>query len=451
MVRQYKILFVGLDAPRVEQMALEYTRRYWWLVLIIVPIVVAIIQLVPDFDKDEGKSDDGVIHVQVSGPQFNGDVAFNTVNVVMEQAERTLQEIPKGVVERLQQAMDLLQSRNFEKAIPVLQSAAQTTPVPALFNNLGAAYLATGNLQKATEYVEKARTGSDEEAAAFNLKQIKAIQKSGALHAQGALQEVPFDRKLVASTGVASDRFGTALAVSDDTLVASAPNATVDGKLLAGSAYIFERDPASGRWMERKRLVAQDGVAFDQLGGNVVIDGDTVVLSAFRARVGGVLQQGVAYVFERDAGGVGNWGQVAKLTDDSVGAIGNFGSSLALEGDLLAVGASRGGGNGQVTIFERDRGGPGVWGKVTSILDSAVGDGGTPLEFLRWRGGARRRPLAGRRAHGRRQLLRRGRRCGLHLPPEPGRPRPLGLRRPADGGRGKPVSRRSDAGRGLAG
>ena len=65
-------------------MALEYTRRYWWLVLIIVPIVVAIIQLVPDFDKDEGKSDDGLIFVQVSGPQFNGDVAFNTVNVAME-------------------------------------------------------------------------------------------------------------------------------------------------------------------------------------------------------------------------------------------------------------------------------------------------------------------------------------------------------------------------------
>jgi len=86
-------------------MALEYTMRYGWLVLIIVPIVVAIIQLVPDFDKDEGKSksDDGVIHVQVSGPQFNSDVAFNT-DVVMEQAERTLQEIPKDVVERLQQA-----------------------------------------------------------------------------------------------------------------------------------------------------------------------------------------------------------------------------------------------------------------------------------------------------------------------------------------------------------
>jgi hypothetical protein len=44
------------------------------------------------------------------------------------------------------------------------------------------------------------------------------------------------------------------------------------------------------------------------------------------------------------------------------------------------VGASRGGGNGQVIVFERDRWGPGAWGKVTTIGDSTVGDGGTPLE-----------------------------------------------------------------------
>ena len=52
-----------------------------------------------------------------------------------------------------------------------------------------------------------------------------------------------------------------------------------------------------------------------------------------------------------------------------------------MDGDLLAVGASRGGGgNGQVTIFERDRGGPGVWGLAGSVSDGAVADGGLPLE-----------------------------------------------------------------------
>ena len=61
--------------------------------------------------------------------------------------------------------------------------------------------------------------------------------------------------------------------------------------------------------VERKRLVAQDGAAFDLLGESVAVDGDIVVLGASRAKVGGVLQQGAAYVFERHAGGVDNWGR----------------------------------------------------------------------------------------------------------------------------------------------
>ena len=126
--------------------------------------------------------------------------------------------------------------------------------------------------------------------------------------------------------------------------------------------------------------MAADGAAFDQLGGSgVAVDGDTVFLGASRAKVGDVLQQGAVYVFERNAGGADAWGQIAKLTDDSVGVIGNFGSSIAAQGDLLAVGASRAGGNGQVTLFERDPG-DGAWGKVTAIPDNAVADGGSALE-----------------------------------------------------------------------
>jgi hypothetical protein len=91
------------------------------------------------------------------------------------------------------------------------------------------------------------------------------------------------------------------VAVSGDTLVVGAPNATVDGKVFSGAAYVFERDAASGKWVERKHLIAEDGVAFDEFASTVAIDGNTIVLGAFRADVGGVLQQGAAYVFERDA------------------------------------------------------------------------------------------------------------------------------------------------------
>ena len=187
-------------------------------------------------------------------------------------------------------------------------------------------------------------------------------------------------QKLLASTGAASDRLGAALAVSGDVLVATAPGTTVDGKRFAGAAYLFLRNQETGEWIEQKQLVPEDSATFDQFGDEAAVDGDTVVVGASFAKVGSVFQQGAVYVFERDQGGVDNWGQVAKLTEDSAGLVANFGSSVAIKDDLLAVGASRAGTNGAVTIYERDRGGPGTWGRVTTISDSAVGDGGMPLE-----------------------------------------------------------------------
>ena len=203
--------------------------------------------------------------------------------------------------------------------------------------------------------------------------------------AQGVLEEVPFDQKLVPGAPAADafgDRFGVKLALAGDTLVVGASTANVGGRFFVGAADLFLRDAASGTWAAPRRLLAEDGAAFDQFGGaGVAVAGDEVFLGVPLARVDGVLQQGAVYVFARDAGGTDAWGQAAKLTDPSVGSIGHLGSSIAVDGNLMAVGASRGGGgNGQVTIFERDRGGPGIWGVAGSVSDAAVADGGLPLE-----------------------------------------------------------------------
>jgi hypothetical protein len=61
--------------------------------------------------------------------------------------------------------------------------------------------------------------------------------------------EVLVEPKLTASAGAAADLFGSALAVSGDVLVATAPHTTVDGKFFAGAAYVFMRDQTSGAWV----------------------------------------------------------------------------------------------------------------------------------------------------------------------------------------------------------
>ena len=149
-------------------------KKWWWVVAVVVPLAAASIKIIPlIWDRAHGGD---TIYVDVVGNQFNGQVAFNSVTVVAEQAQqKSGEELPESVLELLRQATDFIQSREFERAIPLLQSAEEAAPVPAVYNNLGAAYLASGYRETARRYFEKALTGSPEEktTAHFNFNQFR--------------------------------------------------------------------------------------------------------------------------------------------------------------------------------------------------------------------------------------------------------------------------------------
>ena len=60
---------------------------------------------------------------------------------------------------------------------------------------------------------------------------------------------------------------------------------------------------------EVRKLLASDLEADDRFGDSVAVDGDTAVLGAHYEDAGGG-NAGAAYVFDRDQGGVDNWGDV---------------------------------------------------------------------------------------------------------------------------------------------
>ncbi len=148
---------------------MDVPKKYWWIVGIVVPIIVALITIIPNLLREKGT-------IYVAGNQFTGNVAFYNITIVNEQARQMLgKELPDNVLETLREALNLVQSREFDKAIPLLQSTVTAAPVPSVFNNLGAAYLATGNKEKAKGYFEKAISDKpDEETAKFNLRQLVA-------------------------------------------------------------------------------------------------------------------------------------------------------------------------------------------------------------------------------------------------------------------------------------
>lgn len=168
--------------------------------------------------------------------------------------------------------------------------------------------------------------------------------------------------KLTASDGAAADGFGKSVSISGDT-VAIGADLDDDHGDSSGSAYLFDR-PESG-WTdmtETVKLTASDGAAGEYFGWSVSISGDTLVVGA-PLHPGG----GVAYLFERDEEGPGNWGQVAKLSASDGAAISWFGRTVAISGDTVVVGAradeAHGGGqSGSAYLFEKPTDG---WDETT--------------------------------------------------------------------------------------
>jgi len=154
--------------------------------------------------------------------------------------------------------------------------------------------------------------------------------------------------------------FGRNIALSGDRLVVGAPFDNSFGSE-SGSLYIFERNQGGpDTWGQVIKITASDAQLYDNFGWAVSLDGDTVVASAYVNPPGGRV-----YIYERDAGSPGGWGEVAQLNPDPPGYGAAFGESLDLDGDLLVVGAYAGGDYaGYAYVFQRQPGASG-WLRLT--------------------------------------------------------------------------------------
>lgn len=176
---------------------------------------------------------------------------------------------------------------------------------------------------------------------------------------------------------------GQSVAVSGDVLVIGESGEYSGSDYNIGAAYVFQRDQSTpGGWGEVKILRASDAQKEDHFGSSVAVSGDVIVVgSQFEDGGAGdpVTDSGAAYIFERNSGGVNNWGQVKILHAADAQAYDYFGYSVAVSGDVIVVGAwSKNGADGAAYIFQRDQGGANNWGQVkelngTSAMGSQFG------------------------------------------------------------------------------
>jgi hypothetical protein len=133
----------------------------------------------------------------------------------------------------------------------------------------------------------------------------------------------------------------------------------------AGRAYVFDKT-ASG-WKQVAELKGSDTAASDEFGSSVAISGTTVVVGAGNH----ASYAGEAYVFDKTASG---WEQVAELKGSDTAAGDYFGWSVAISGTTAVVGAyGHSGKAGRAYVFTKTAGG---WTQAAELdgSDTVAGD-----------------------------------------------------------------------------
>jgi hypothetical protein len=122
--------------------------------------------------------------------------------------------------------------------------------------------------------------------------------------------------------------FGVSVAIDGNTAVVGAPDETAGGYLSAGNAYAFNAQ--TGALMET--LTSPNAQEYGWFGWSVAIDGNTAVVSTYGETAGGYSRAGHAYVFNARTGAL-------TLTSPNAQTTGYFGMSVAIDGNTTVVGA----------------------------------------------------------------------------------------------------------------
>ena len=141
-------------------------------------------------------------------------------------------------------------------------------------------------------------------------------------------------QKLTASDGGLFDNFGASVSIDGETLVIGANGATVGSNPAQGAVYVFTL--VNGTWTETQKLIADDGIAFDNFGLSVALHGSTILVGSPQAIIGGAFAQGAVYVYTNSGG---TWSQTQKLTASDGAASDSFGESVAISGNNALIGA----------------------------------------------------------------------------------------------------------------
>ena len=249
-------------------------------------------------------------------------------------------QVPEGLEKSdwqgIRQAYQASQFRSAKNAGLTTQQAYLKASNNEEVNGFGGSVAVSGDTVVVSAYVEDSPTTGvnrvpDQAAfnsgtASFSAAAYVFVRSGGTWSQQACLK--------VSDTGW-SNLSSTSVAISGDTIVV---------KGLRGPAYVFVRN--IGIWSQQAFLEANNNEEFNEFSDSVAISGDTVVIGDYleSSSASGVNSvpngkasgSGAAYVFIRSGG---TWSQQAYLKASNPGVFDFFGTSVAVSGNTVVVGA----------------------------------------------------------------------------------------------------------------
>lgn len=149
--------------------------------------------------------------------------------------------------------------------------------------------------------------------------------------------------KVLPNDGALSDQFGNAVSISESRAIVGALH-NDENLVNGGAAYIYAYDEDTDSWIQDTKLFPIDGNAYDEFGASVAISGNRVAVGAPNH----ASAAGAVYIYEKNDSA---WVEVAKLTSSDIDLGDYFGAAVSMHGNRVLVGA-----RGDNSIYGYDQG-----------------------------------------------------------------------------------------------
>ncbi len=154
--------------------------------------------------------------------------------------------------------------------------------------------------------------------------------------------------------------FDGAIAIDTDTIVVGT----------GGGAYVYSRDlGGANNWGEQKKIEHPDPQPSALFGRRVDISGTRIVVSDIGYNDGTILNAGSVFLFEKDEGGLNNWGNTHQFLAPTNIPQNMFGKQISIDQDIVVVVARNTDEKGAVYLFEAMPSEPVAW-ELKAVLNS---------------------------------------------------------------------------------